>query len=101
MFPEQNMMLKVNGELIAKHHIDDRHQFAVNRNDHIGYLQWAFGIVQFCFGDLSAKEAVVRILFILIGWNVAAIGHWRTVLARSAVLAGLRRGRRGCWLRTY
>src|SRR5712692_3411217 len=79
MFPEEDMMLEVDGELIAEHDIDHGHEFAINRDGHIGYLQRTFGIVQLSFWNSIAEHAVL-VLFILVGWCIDPF-RWGTVLA--------------------
>src|SRR5438552_3780442 len=75
MLPEEDMMLKVDGHLVAQHDIYYRHQLTFNGNRHIQHLEWPLGIVQFRLRYRIPKYAIT-ILFILIGRNICAL-RWR------------------------
>jgi hypothetical protein len=50
-------MLKVDGHLVAEHHIDHGHKFTIDRNSCIGDMQWPFGVMQFSFWYGIAERA--------------------------------------------
>src|SRR5258708_25007078 len=94
MLPEKNVMLEVDGHLISEHDIRHRHKLAVDRDSHIGDLQWSFWIMQFSLGHGIAEHTIL-ILFILVrrcigplGWHSSIFALW---LRRSICILWLRR----------
>src|SRR5579883_743621 len=84
MLPQQDVMFEVDGELVAQHDIDHRHEFAINRDGHIGNAQGAFGVMQLCAGDGAPKHAI-PVFLVLIGWNISTIGCYTSLLWRWSI----------------
>src|SRR2546423_8178430 len=83
MLPEKNVVLEVDGHLISEHDIRHRHKLTVDRDSHIGDLQWSLWIMQFRLGHGIAEHTIL-ILFILIrrcisplGWHSSILALWR------------------------